>query len=69
MDNCLHTSVTIYYRQVACATRYEPAEYVEFAECDDCGKQGDPADFADAEVSDTIQAERTLHGVPSEFYD
>ena len=67
--DCKHESVTVYYRLVAQATRYEPAEYIEFAECDECGKTGDQSDFADAEVSDEMEAERTLHGAPSEFYD
>ena len=66
---CEHKSVTVYYRLVAIASRYEPAEYIQFAECDDCGETGAPEDFADAEISDEIQADETLHGAPSEFYD
>ena len=66
---CNHESVTIYYRLVAIASRYEPAEYIQFAECDECGKTGAPEDFLGSEISDEIEAEKTLHGAPSEFYD
>ena len=70
MKDCQHKSVTIYYRCIARATYYQPAEYVEFSECDDCGETGDPSDFAEfVEVSDEIEAEKELHGAPSEFYD
>lgn len=69
MANCQHEKVTIYYRLVAQETYYEPAEYEEYAECDDCGKQGDPSDFPDAEVTDTIPVSRQFHGMPHEFYD
>jgi hypothetical protein len=68
-DTCKHKSVTIYYRIVAIASRYEPAEFIQFAECDECGKTGAPEDFPDSEITDEINAGDSLHGAPSEFYD
>ena len=62
MNDCPHKTVTIYYREVACATYYEPAEYEEIAECDECGARLDPSDVADAEVSDTQQVDKYFHG-------
>ena len=70
-DECEHKSVTIYAKLATQATRDQQAEFHEWAECDDCGKQGDPSDFPEAEVSDTItvNTHTRLHGAPSEFYD
>ena len=61
MDACKHEKVTIYYKLVAAETRYEPAEYEEFAECDECGKRGDPSDF-ETEVTDEIEVDKYFHG-------
>jgi len=66
---CDHNEITIYYRLVAAETRYEPAEYAYFAECNECGKTGDPDDFPDAETTDEIEVSRQFHGAPHEFYD
>jgi len=66
---CEHVSVTIYSRMTLPATYYEPAEYEEFARCDECGEEGCPEDFVDAIISGVKDAERPMRGTPSEFYD
>ena len=66
---CEHKEITVYYKLVAAETRYEPAEYEEFAQCDDCGKTGDVSDFPDADVTDEVRVDNTFHGAPDEFYD
>jgi hypothetical protein len=69
MPDCQHNSVTIYSRLVFRATRYEPAEYDNWAECDECGKQMDLSDAVDTEVSDEIEVYRERPGSPHEYYD
>ena len=66
---CEHKTVTIYYRIVTIASRYEPAEYIQYAECDECGKTGAPEDFKGSDISDEIQVDNKFHGAPSKFYD
>jgi hypothetical protein len=53
MNNCEHLNVTVYWRLYARATRYEPAEYVGKAHCNDCGEWMEPEDVSeDAERRD-----------------
>jgi hypothetical protein len=48
---CNHNKVTIYSRQIAPVTRYEPAEYRQWAQCNECGEVLDLSDVsADAEA-------------------
>lgn len=65
---CDHKKIEIHYRLVAQATRYEPAEYEQWAECDECGEMFDPDDVPDAEVTGSKQIKR-VKGVPHEYYD
>jgi hypothetical protein len=65
---CDHEEVTIHFTLVACATRYEPAEYEEWAVCNECGEGGHPDDFPDADATDFEKVSRT-RGTPHEFYD
>lgn len=68
METCAHTSVTVYVRVVACATRYEPAETVDdHIKCNDCREELD--DVPHGAHVDVELADRPLHGAPSEFYD
>ena len=41
---CNHNKVTIYSRQTSAATRYEPAEYSQWAQCNECGEVLDLSD-------------------------
>jgi len=53
MNKCDHLNVTIYWRLYAMATRYEPAEYIGRAQCNDCGEWMDPNDVpSEAERKD-----------------
>ena len=53
MNECEHLHVTIHWRLYAMETRYEPAEYIGRAECQDCGATMDPADVPEeAEVKE-----------------
>jgi hypothetical protein len=52
---------------IACATLEEPAEYLEWGVCQDCGATLDISDIPeDAEME---EGEPELKGTPSEFYD
>ena len=65
---CQHTSVTVFVRVVAQATRYEPAETVDdHIRCNDCGEELD--DTPKGAHVDVEQVERPLRGMPHEFYD
>ena len=64
---CDHKQVTIYYKEVARETRYQPAEYTEFAECDECGEQFDPSDVEGAEVTDSIKIDRFFACAPGDY--
>lgn len=44
MNNCEHLHVTVTWYLYARATRYEPAEYIGKAHCDDCGEIMEPED-------------------------
>ena len=50
---CDHEHVTIYSKLAYPATRYEPAEYDEWAQCDDCGDVMDVSDIPDGAEEDT----------------
>ena len=53
MNNCDHLNVTVYWRLYARTTRYEPAEYIGKAHCNDCGEWMEPEDVPeDAERED-----------------
>jgi hypothetical protein len=47
MSGCEHLHVTVYWRLYAAATRYDPAEYIGKAHCDDCGEWMEPEDVPD----------------------
>ena len=63
--NCEHNNVTMCKRLVHLATLYEPAEYATWAVCDECGEETDT--FAD--VSDCVEADPPMRGMPHEFFD
>jgi hypothetical protein len=42
--DCEHLHVTVHWLLYARETRYEPAEYIGKAECDDCGEWMEPED-------------------------
>lgn len=64
---CDHRNVTIYSRLVVAATRYEPAEYDEWAVCNDCGERLDISDIP--EGADEREGELDMPGTPHEYYD
>ncbi len=47
MNNCQHLHVTVHWRLYAMETRYEPAEYIGKAFCDDCGETMEPEDVSE----------------------
>ena len=65
---CQHLNVTVYSVISSRATRYEPAEYCEWAECQDCGETIDIGDVPeDANIKDG-DAPISYRGTPHEFY-
>lgn len=42
--DCEHLRVTVTWHLYAMATRYEPAEYIGKAHCDNCGEAMEPED-------------------------
>ena len=50
---CDHKHVTFYSKKAYPAGRYEPAEYDEWAQCDDCGEVMDVSDIPDDAEEDT----------------
>lgn len=54
--NCKHLHITVRWRLFAMETRYEPAEYIGRAQCDDCGEEMEPEDVSDeAERKDVTE--------------
>ena len=69
MNDCPHNNMEVYSRLISCATREEPAEYLEWGVCTDCGETLDLSDIPDkAEITEGDN-EPPLCGTPSEFYD
>jgi hypothetical protein len=69
-DDCPHLHVTVYSRQLSAATREEPAEWKEWGECQECGKQLDITDIPeDAEIKQAGAVTQRSRQMPSEFYD
>jgi hypothetical protein len=59
----------VYSRLLSLATREEPAEYLEWGVCTDCGATLDLSDIPDqAEVTEG-ENEPPMRGIPHEFYD
>ena len=69
MNDCPHNNMEVYSRMISRATREEPAEYLEWGVCTDCGETLDLSDIpGEAEVTEGDN-EPPMHGMPSEFYD
>ena len=67
--NCHHNNTVVYSRMISRATREEPAEYLEWGICKDCGELLDWSDIpSDAEITEGDN-EPSIRGIPSEFYD
>jgi hypothetical protein len=66
---CRHLNVTIYSLISRAATREEPEEYYEWAECCDCGERLDIEDVPEEANTKDGEAPRSYKGTPHEFYD
>ena len=66
---CQHLNVTVYSLLFRPATREEPEEYEEWAECHDCGERIDIEEVPeDANIKDG-DSPMSYRGTPHEFYD
>ena len=69
MNDCPHKNIEVFSRMISRATREEPAEYLAWGVCTDCGETLDLSDIpAEAEVTEGDN-EPPMRGLPSEFYD
>lgn len=69
MNKCPHKNMEVYSRLISRATHEEPAEYLEWGECADCGETLDLSDIPeDAETSEGKE-DPPMRGTPSELYD
>lgn len=69
MNQCPHNNMEVYSRLLSRATREEPAEYLEWGVCTDCGEILDLSDIPDDADTSEGREDPPTRGTPSEFYD
>ena len=69
MNDCPHKNVRTFSRISRPASREEPEEYDEWAECLDCGETISIEDIPEDAEEEEGEVEPHYCGAPSEFYD
>ena len=69
MNDCPHNNIEVCSRMIYKATLEEPAEYLEWGICTDCGAHLDLSDIPDKAKAKEGSIHPPMRGMPSEFHD